>query len=136
MQPRTQGGVHPAMNELPPRDWDTLPLVDAATLSGLARDTGAEVVRSLVEEFLAEAAERVRFIAAAAAEGDVEKLHFESHALKSTCATFGAARLGRRATFIEQAAKAGKGDAAIEAAAGIEADAGATAAAFREQYQA
>lgn len=115
---------------------DTLPLLDDAALLALAQDTGDEIVGVLVEEFLEEAARRVREVSQAAASDDFSRLGFEGHALKSTCSTFGAARLGARAAGIERAVKDGDNDRAVARSDGIVPEFEATAAAFRARFPA
>lgn len=115
---------------------DTLPLLDDGALRSLADDTGDDIVGVLVGEFLSEAERRVQEVADAARTGDFARLGFEGHALKSTCATFGAARLGARAAGIERAVKDGADATAVSGADGIEAEFKATATAFRARFPA
>jgi HPt (histidine-containing phosphotransfer) domain-containing protein len=113
---------------------DTLPLLDDAALQALAQDTGDEIVGILVDEFLEEAARRVREVSEAAASDDFSRLGFEGHALKSTCSTFGAARLGARAAGIERAVKDGDNSGAVARSEGILPEFEATAEAFRARF--
>lgn len=115
-------------------EWADLPLFDPATLETLAQDAGPDVVGMLVEEFLCEMNKRVGTIIAAAADGDLSRVGFEGHALKSICSTYGAARLGRRAAVIERSVRAGEGPAAIAAVEGLDAEAAATVGAFRAAF--
>ncbi len=113
---------------------DTLPLLDDGALRSLAQDTGDEIVGVLVEEFLSEAERRVQEVAEAAKSRDLKRLGFEGHALKSTCSTFGAARMGARAAGIERAVRDGEDAMAIAGVDGIEAEFAATASAFRDRF--
>ncbi|MDF1722458.1 MAG: Hpt domain-containing protein [Minwuia sp.] len=113
---------------------EDLPLLDDGALQSLARDTGDEIVGVLVGEFLSEAERRVQEVADAAHTADFARLGFEGHALKSTCSTFGAARLGVRAADIERAVKDGDEARAVAGAQGIEAEFEATAQAFRDRF--
>jgi len=113
---------------------EILPLLDDGALHTLAQDTGDEIVGVLVGEFLAEAARRVLEVAEAATAADMSRLGFEGHALKSTCATFGAARLGARASRIERAVKDGDDGNAIAGADGIVPEFEATSKAFRARF--
>jgi HPt (histidine-containing phosphotransfer) domain-containing protein len=113
---------------------NSLPLLDDAALQALAQDTGDEIVGVLVDEFLAEAARRVQEVTDAAATDDFSRLGFEGHALKSTCSTFGAARLGARAAVIERSVKNGDHAAAVGRAKGILVEFEATAEAFRARF--
>lgn len=116
------------------QDWMGQPLFDPATLETLAQDAGADVVGMLVDEFLCEMQKRVAAIVALSDTGDIEKLGFEAHALKSISSTYGAARLGRRAAVIERAARDGERDSACAAVEGILPEAEATVAAFRDAF--
>ena len=114
-------------------EWARQPLFDPATLETLAQDTGSDVVGMLVEEFLCEMLKRVATITTATGD-DLAGIGFEGHALKSICSTYGAARMGRRAAVIERAARDGDRALALAALDGIEAEAQATVAAFRESF--
>ena len=87
-------------------------LIDREALDGLALDVDAGMLGALIECFVDDAEGRVARIVAAANSAEVAALEHESHALSSSCATFGAKRLGELATAIERACRAGDGDAA------------------------
>ncbi|MCH7554662.1 MAG: response regulator, partial [Proteobacteria bacterium] len=108
-----QGALAP--DNAPPRRDDP-GLIESEALHGLARDIDAGVLGELIECFIDDAEGRVARIIAAAGHADVAALEHESHALSSSCATFGAKRLGELAEAIERASRAG--DVATAAALG------------------
>ena len=82
-------------------------LIDREALYGLARDIDASVLDEIIECFIDDAEGRVARIVTAAEHADIATLEHESHALSSSCATFGAKRVGKLAEAIEQACWAG-----------------------------
>ena len=108
-----QGALAP--DNAPPRRDDP-GLIESEALHGLARDIDAGVLGELIECFIDDAEGRVARITAAAGQADGAALEHESHALSSSCATFGAKRLGELAEAIERASRAG--DVATAAALG------------------
>ena len=82
-------------------------LIDPDTLALLAADLDAETFAKLLQTFLSETESRILRMQAAAESGDRDSLAREAHSLKSSAATFGAARLSRLAAAIERAAVSG-----------------------------
>ncbi|MCB1540008.1 MAG: response regulator [Rhodoblastus sp.] len=69
--------------------------INAAALADLERLGGAEFVREVATQFVADAALILRELAAAAQDGDVEKFRDEAHALRSCSANVGARSIYR-----------------------------------------
>jgi two-component system sensor histidine kinase/response regulator len=81
--------------------------LDRALLDRLrAGADGADLVRSLVEEFLEEAESRVEALTRAAG-GDAERVRREAHALRGSSATIGANRLADVCAQLERSAVTG-----------------------------
>lgn len=82
------------------------PPLDVASLRRLEDDVGGrEALREIIRVFLGEAPNLVAEIARTAQGGDLGQAARAGHSLKSTAATFGAARLSRLAADVERAAK-------------------------------
>jgi HPt (histidine-containing phosphotransfer) domain-containing protein len=88
-------------------EFSGFPVHDPEALHAIARDTAPEVVPRLVEVFLKEGQRRRDAILRAHADGDVETLAREAHALKSAAASYGCARLAAQARSADAAYKAG-----------------------------
>ncbi len=101
----------------------------AQALGGGEPDPG--LMSELVELFETDASGRLERIAAMAKAGDLVGLRHEAHALKGSSRALGALQLGLRCDDLERAALAGKPEAALHAAAGLEEDYQATSAALR-----
>ncbi|MGH7006765.1 MAG: response regulator, partial [Alphaproteobacteria bacterium] len=70
------------------------PIIDATAIESLRAIGGdADFFESLVDEFIADSAVIVERVAKAVAEDDAEGVRFETHALRSSAAHFGARRL-------------------------------------------
>jgi len=96
------------------------PTFDAAVLAAVrdSVDGDEAFVLDLVETYLADGAEQIEAITAAAGAGDAGALVRPAHSLKSSSFTVGAMRLGELARSLEQHGRSGAmDDAAAEAAA-------------------
>lgn len=70
------------------------PIIDTTAIESLRAIGGdADFFESLVDEFIADSAAVVEKIVKAVADGDAEGVRFETHALRSSAAHFGARRL-------------------------------------------
>ena len=69
--------------------------INAGALADLERLGGADFVREVASQFVADAALILRELAAAATEGDIEKFRDEAHALRSCSANVGARSIYR-----------------------------------------
>lgn len=80
-----------------------MPAVDASAIQRLQKDLGGEpaVMRELLDTFLGEAPRILRSMGEALAKGDARLLNRAVHSLKSTAATFGAARLAQLCRTLE-----------------------------------
>jgi len=103
-------GAH--LREAPGAHDDDAGLVDAARLADLAAsfkgDGGAEVVRSVVELYTAQAPERVAAVQAGVRDNDSEALRAAAHALRGSSASLGATAVEALCAQLE--ALAGGGD--------------------------
>jgi len=84
--------------------WLTTDGLDGAVLDQLARDLPPDLLPVVLGEFVAETLARAGRIAAGADTGTLAR---EAHTLKSTAATFGAARLSAAALELERACRGG-----------------------------
>ncbi len=82
-----------------------LPTFDGAVIDTLGDAVGQLMLRSLIDQFMEEAADVVQRILSAAAREDMDAARREAHDLKSTAATFGLLALSRHAEAIEQACR-------------------------------
>ncbi len=96
-------------------------VLDEAVLKQLEADTTLEIMHDLVRTYIAESADRLKRMAAAAAQGDITTLGREAHALKSSSGTFGAVKLQEQARALELACRAGDAAKALELAKPIQA---------------
>lgn len=71
---------------------------------------GPAFVRKMIDLFLQFAGEKVAEAVAAAGAGDFETAGKAAHAIKSSAANVGAARVAQIAARIEEAARAGQGE--------------------------
>lgn len=122
----------PAETGLPPQLQDDSGLIEREALFGLARDIGSGKINELIECFIDDAEGRVARIATAAEHADIASLEHESHALSSSCATFGAKRVGKLAVAIEQACRDGDVNAATALGRSIGTVAAETFAAYNQ----
>lgn len=78
--------------------------VDPATLQKLERDLGgeADVMRELIDTFLGEAPGLLAVMREGATHGRQRDINRAAHSLKSTAATFGAARLSQMCRELEE----------------------------------
>ncbi len=95
-------------------------VLDETVLQQLQADTNLEIMQDLIRTYIAESAERLKRMAAAAAQGDITTLGREAHALKSSSGTFGAAKLQEQARALEMACRAGDATKALELAKPIQ----------------
>lgn len=83
-------------------------ILDSDVLRQLERDTNSAILHELVSTFVAELAERLQRLSAAARSGDIPTLQREAHSLKSSSGTFGALQLQAQARAIEMACREGR----------------------------
>lgn len=85
----------------------TVPAIDLRSISQLAdgEDLGDEFVAELIFVFLNDLSERVRAIGSQLAAGDYAGIKGTAHAIKGSCSHFGAARLMKLSTDVEDRAK-------------------------------
>ena len=95
-------------------------VLDDTVLQQLQPDTNLEIMQDLIRTYLVESAERLKRMAAAAAQGDITTLGREAHALKSSSGTFGAVKLQEQARALEAACRAGDAMKALELAKPIQ----------------
>lgn len=108
-------------------------VVDPFVLAQLTEQLGdAELVRQIVERYLAELPDRLAAIDHAKALGDPDALAKAAHTLKSPSLLVGATELGRACRTIEEAARRGELTAAVEASSALAALVAATRGALRQ----
>lgn len=85
------------------------PAIQEAVLRGLLNDMGGdvEVIKELIQSYLAEAPRLLAEAKAALAAGDTPTFQRAVHTLKSTSATFGAMELAEASKAMEEAARSG-----------------------------
>ncbi|MBF0153539.1 MAG: response regulator [Magnetococcales bacterium] len=86
----------------------TIPLLDAAVLEQMARDTTPGLVPRMVNVFIQEASKRRERILLGVSSGDMEAIRLEIHALKSSAGTFGARALYNSSLEADLAGKNGQ----------------------------
>lgn len=79
----------------------------------LRRMGGAQLVRRLIEMFLANGPDRIRILLEAVAAGDAAGVERSAHTMKSSAGNVGAVRLQEAAEQLESAASAGRIDRAV-----------------------
>lgn len=87
-----------------------IPIVDQLALTALIEmfgDDDMEAVIDLLDTFLSESQKQVDTMRASFGSGDIGTLHRMAHSLKSSSATFGAARLSAACARLEVEAKDG-----------------------------
>ncbi len=88
--------------------------LDRDALARLAKDTAGVPMRNMLEIFIEELRERSRALTQAAENMDMSRLASESHALKSSAATFGVRRVAELATELNLACKSNSQIRALE----------------------
>jgi HPt (histidine-containing phosphotransfer) domain-containing protein len=85
------------------------PVLDLNVIDELRASTGDDeaFLHELVEAYVAEVADHIAGITAAAAAGDAAAIVRPAHTLKSSSATFGAMRLAALCRRIEEAGRSG-----------------------------
>lgn len=80
-----------------------MPAVDVGTLRKLEEDMGGDpaIMRDLIETFLREAPRQLAGMGEAAASGTTKEVNRLAHSMRSTSATFGAARLSELCRGLE-----------------------------------
>ena len=109
-------------------------LLNEAVLQRLEKDASLEVIPEIVSMFVRETRSRLARMSDALEQMDLACLESESHTLKSSAGTFGAAILEERARELELASKAGNADPVVEMMAAIEDAAECTIKALAERY--
>ncbi len=88
-------------------------VLDVEALRQLGEDAGWEAMPDLISSFLANSSTRVREVAEAVKSCDIDKIEHESHALRSSAATFGAMALHSLSGRIEDACRNGETSQAL-----------------------
>jgi HPt (histidine-containing phosphotransfer) domain-containing protein len=88
-------------------------VLDRSALERLRRMGGADLVRRMVELYLANAPERMRTLSDAAAAEDAAGVERAAHMMKSSAGNLGAVRLQRTAEALEAVAADGNVDAQL-----------------------
>jgi len=91
-------------------EFDCYKLFDHEVLNRLIYDTSREVVPKLLEVYLSETRKIANNILAANAQGDLEKIEFAAHSIKSSSASHANMRLHEIAKAIETLCAAGKAE--------------------------
>jgi HPt (histidine-containing phosphotransfer) domain-containing protein len=91
------------------------PVLDGTALERLRRLGGPDLVRRLVELYLANGPERMRSLSDGAAEGDADRVERGAHTMKSSAGNLGAVRLQRTAEALEASAAEGTIDSQLVA---------------------
>ena len=97
------------------------PVLDSAVLTELEM-LGAEVVKEIVELFIADVPQRLSKLQQAIAARAGDAILREAHGLKGSALGIGAARLAELCATIEHDAKAGLLDQAVERSVGLESE--------------
>jgi hypothetical protein len=108
--------------------------LDEAVISVLANDLSEELMPAVVATFVEETEQRLDAIERAVEAGDAQQAGGEAHALKGSAATFGARALRDSAFAVEQAGRAGDGDAIRAELDRLRSRSAAAIAALRERY--
>ncbi|HEY5667418.1 MAG TPA: Hpt domain-containing protein [Gammaproteobacteria bacterium] len=87
-------------------DIVAMEVLDRVALSTLARDVAGVSLQELIAAFVTELRDRAVRVENGAATGDFGTIGHESHALKSSAATFGAVRVASIAAALDAACKA------------------------------
>lgn len=97
---------------------DQSPIIDQRVLDGLRESVGGDdaFVADLFATYLAEGAEHVGQIEAAAASGDAAAIVRPAHSLKSSSAALGATRMSLLSRALESAGREGRPESLAEAA--------------------
>lgn len=90
-----------------------VPVLDGTAVDRLRRIGGADLVRRMIELYLASAPERVDALTQAAAADDVPRVERAAHMMKSSAGNLGAVRLQRTAEALEVVAAEGRIDAGL-----------------------
>jgi HPt (histidine-containing phosphotransfer) domain-containing protein len=91
----------------------SLPLVDDEVIAEL-REIMDDQFASLIRLFLNDLPLQINRLQTAAAQSDTEEIFQAAHKFKSSCGSIGAPRLAELARRLEQAARQGGLDAAVE----------------------
>jgi HPt (histidine-containing phosphotransfer) domain-containing protein len=84
------------------------PVIDRATLAGLASTTDKEFVVELIDTFLEDAPQLLASLSAALGAGDAEGFRRAAHSLKSNGASLGAMTFSASAKELEMMGKSGE----------------------------
>jgi ligand-binding sensor domain-containing protein/signal transduction histidine kinase/CheY-like chemotaxis protein/HPt (histidine-containing phosphotransfer) domain-containing protein len=129
--PRREPMSHPETPAEPP-------ILDAAALDSLFRLeqlAGKEIVRGIIDSFVAEAPGRMARMRQAIAEGNAEDLNFAAHVLKGSAAQLGALRLAEGCRELEERGRVGDLDGADELVRRLEGEASRAAAALQARIR-
>jgi len=88
-------------------------MFDETAVAALARDVGTERLAAVLGAFNEELVRRTPVLRAALEAADVAVIGRESHSIKGSALTFGAAALGQAARRVNDACRAGDAETAI-----------------------
>ena len=88
-------------------DLETGAEIDQAVMAALIEETGPEIVAELIDMFLDETAARRQRMRERLADGDLQRLAREAHALVSSAAQFGGHAASDAALRLERIARTG-----------------------------
>ncbi|MCC7281710.1 MAG: PAS-domain containing protein [Acetobacteraceae bacterium] len=119
--PAPAPGPEPAPPAVPdaPAAPEGPPDLDHAAFDGMARGLPAETVAMLVETCVSELRTRLRQLGQAAAVRNFEALGKDAHAIAGSAANYGLANLAAQAKLVERAARSGRHQEALDAAASL-----------------
>lgn len=89
-------------------------IIDRGVLDTLLEDVGPENAEPVINAFVKELALQTAVLEEAAGRVDPDAMAHAAHRLKSTTGSFGAGRLSEVCAFIEQSARNGQTEAAME----------------------
>ena len=94
-------------------ETDQAMLVDEARIAQLVEDTSAEILPELLRFYITDTRERIDVIRSARAEGDLDKLEFETHTVGSSAGAHANQQLHLVARKIEALCQEDQHDAAL-----------------------
>ncbi|MEH6630346.1 MAG: Hpt domain-containing protein [Halopseudomonas aestusnigri] len=121
----TLKGEHRTINQAIEQDLssrsDEFPIREDLVIQALSDEVGADMIPFLVERFRCDLQMHLEGVVGAVNSADGEKLERESHTLKSVSGTFGAVRLQRQMTEINECCRKGDVKRALELARSVKA---------------
>jgi PAS domain S-box-containing protein len=105
--------AEPRADRLEAFEGEAAELVDEDALARLEQDTSPQAVPAMLDVFLKETRERLETVTDLMANGDIQGIGDQAHAMKSSAGTFGARRLHLLAKAVETACRANERDKAL-----------------------